>query len=137
MNTARIYTITPNAKKENEVGTAIIRTGRNLLKDFYKILNCDYVNRVVVNIGNKKYDIWFDEDAKIKATPAAILWLGPLNENGDYLCNSIIITNHLTDEKPLFSLNILDLNVLDKWVHESREKLLKAYRHGIMKNRYA
>ena len=44
MNTARIYTITPNARKEYEVGTAIIRTGRNLLKDFYKILNCDYVN---------------------------------------------------------------------------------------------
>lgn len=137
MNTARIYTITPNAKKEYEVGTAIIRTGRNILKEFYKILDCDYVNRVVVDINDKKYDIWFDEDAKIKSNPAAILWLGPLNETGDYICNSVIITNHLTDEKPLFSLNILDLKILNKWVHESREKLLKAYNHRIMKSRFA
>lgn len=70
MNTARIYTITPNAKKEYEAGTAIVRTGRNILKEFYKILGCDYVNRVVVDINNKKYDIWFDEDAKIKSNPA-------------------------------------------------------------------
>ena len=47
----------------------------NVLKDLYKILNCDLVTCVEIEVGGKFFDVWADDEALLKDKPVPNLYV--------------------------------------------------------------
>ena len=47
----------------------------NVLKDLYKILNCDLVTCVEIEVGGKFFDVWSDDEALLKDKPVPNLFV--------------------------------------------------------------
>ena len=47
----------------------------NVLKDLYKILNCDLVTCVEIEVGGKFFDVWADDEALLKDKPVPNLFI--------------------------------------------------------------
>ena len=47
----------------------------NVLKDLYKILNCDLVTCVEIEVGDKFFDVWADDEALLKDKPVPNLYV--------------------------------------------------------------
>ena len=47
----------------------------NVLKDLYKILNCDLVTCVEIEVGGKFFDVWADDEALLKDNPVPNLYV--------------------------------------------------------------
>ena len=47
----------------------------NVLKDLYKILNCDLVTCVEIEVGGKFFDVWADDEALLKDKPVPNLYI--------------------------------------------------------------
>lgn len=47
----------------------------NVLHDLYKILNCDLVTCVEIEVGGKFFDVWSDDEALLKDKPVPNLYI--------------------------------------------------------------
>ena len=47
----------------------------NVLHDLYKILNCDLVTCVEIEVGGKFFDVWADDEALLKDKPVPNLYV--------------------------------------------------------------
>ena len=47
----------------------------NVLHDLYKILNCDLVTCVEIEVGGKFFDVWADDEALLKDKPVPNLYI--------------------------------------------------------------
>ena len=47
----------------------------NVLNDLYKILNCDLVTCVEIEVGGKFFDVWADDEALLKDKPVPNLYV--------------------------------------------------------------
>ena len=47
----------------------------NVLKDLYKVLNCDLVTCVEIEVGGKFFDVWADDEALLKDKPVPNLYV--------------------------------------------------------------
>ena len=47
----------------------------NVLKDLYKVLNCDLVTCVEIKVGGKFFDVWADDEASLKDKPVPNLYI--------------------------------------------------------------
>ena len=47
----------------------------NVLKDLYKILNCDCVTCIQIEVNGKLFDVWSDDEALLKDKPAPNLYI--------------------------------------------------------------
>ena len=47
----------------------------NVLHDLYKILNCDLVTCVEIEVGGKFFDVWSDDEALLKDKPVPNLYV--------------------------------------------------------------
>ena len=47
----------------------------NVLKDLYKVLNCDLVTCVEIKVGGKFFDVWADDEALLKDKPVPNLYV--------------------------------------------------------------
>ena len=47
----------------------------NVLHDLYKILNCDLVTCVEIEVGGKLFDVWSDDEALLKDKPVPNLFV--------------------------------------------------------------
>ena len=47
----------------------------NVLKDLYKVLNCDLVTCVEIEVGGKFFDVWADDEALLKDKPVPNLFI--------------------------------------------------------------
>ena len=47
----------------------------NVLKDLYKVLNCDLVTCVEIEVGGKFFDVWADDEALLKDKPIPNLYI--------------------------------------------------------------
>ena len=47
----------------------------NVLKDLYKVLNCDLVTCVEIKVGGKFFDVWSDDEALLKDNPVPNLYV--------------------------------------------------------------
>lgn len=47
----------------------------NVLRDLYKILNCELVTCTEIEVSGKLFDVWSDDEALLKDTPVPNLYL--------------------------------------------------------------
>ena len=47
----------------------------NVLKDLYKILNCDLVTCTQIEVNGKLFDVWSDDESLLKDRPAPNLYI--------------------------------------------------------------
>ena len=47
----------------------------NVLKDLYRILNCELVTCTEIEVNGKLFDVWSDDEALLKASPAPNLYI--------------------------------------------------------------
>ena len=47
----------------------------NVLEDLYKVLNCDLVTCVEIEVGGKFFDVWADDEALLKDKPVPNLYV--------------------------------------------------------------
>ena len=47
----------------------------NVLKDLYRILNCNLVTCIEIEVGGQLFDVWSDDEALLKAKPVPNLYI--------------------------------------------------------------
>lgn len=83
-----------------EKGQAHVEEIESNLKSYYKALNCDLIDIIVIRINKKDYSIILDEEGKYKDNHIPnLIFINKNNEIIDYIANDFILCNtEVTDE---------------------------------------
>ena len=92
----------------------------NVLKDLYKILNCDLVTCTEIEVNGKLFDVWSDDEALLKPNPAPNLYI-----DDDLIIFGSIAFAKADDEGNLVGLCCEEIQLLRKFYLEQFAKLLK------------
>ena len=92
----------------------------NVLKDLYKILNCDLVTCIDIEVNGKFFDVYADDEALLKEKPVPNLYI----DNDLIICGSVAFAK-ADEEGKLVGLTHDDVQLLWKFALAQFPKLLK------------
>ena len=71
----RLFTLEYDAKTNSISPHVRYISPDNVLKDLYRILNCDLVTCTEIEVNGKFFDVWSDDEALLKDKPAPNLYI--------------------------------------------------------------
>ena len=92
----------------------------NVLKDLYKILNCDLVTCIDIEVNGKFFDVYADDEALLKEKPVPNLYI----DNDLIICGSVAFAK-ADEEGKLVGLTHDDVQLLWNFALTQFPKLLK------------
>lgn len=93
----KIQVLTLEVERERKVIVPHVRfiDSDNVLSEMYKIIGCDLVEIVQIEVGGKYFDVYCDEEFLLKAKPVPTLFL----DDEQVLCGNLIFTTCDTNGK--------------------------------------
>ena len=91
----------------------------NVLKDLYKVLNCELVTCTEIEVNGKFFDVWSDDEALLKASPAPNLYI-----DDDLIIFGSVAFAKADDEGNLAGLSRDDVHLLWNFAIVQFDKLL-------------
>lgn len=88
------------------------------LNDYYKILDCGYIETLNININNQEYVLIFDEIGKLKEHYINLMFIDKNYKQLDYVANHMIIQKYDYEKQEVISLSDKDIIHLSKWFEE-------------------
>ena len=104
-------------KKEISLKPALIDTS-DTLHEMYRILGCNTVDCVSIEINDKYYDIWCDDEALLQANPIPTLYV---DEDLMIFGNLLFATS--SEEGETRGLTALDMAILMSYIKKQDAKL--------------
>lgn len=95
----------------------------NVLKDLYRILNCELVTCTEIKVNGTLFDVWSDDEALLKPNPVSNLYI-----DDDLIIFGSIAFAKADDEGKLVGLYGAEIQLLWKFYLEQFAKLLKFIR---------
>ena len=92
----------------------------NVLKDLYRILNCELVTCTEIEVNGKLFDVWSDDEALLKDRPAPNLYI-----DDDLIIFGSVAFATADDEGNLAGLSSDDVHLLWHFAIVQFDKLLK------------
>ena len=71
----RVFTLEYNAATNSISPHVRYISPDNVLRDLYRILNCDMVTCTEIEVNDKFFDVWSDDEALLKDKPAPNLYI--------------------------------------------------------------
>lgn len=95
-----------------EKGQAHVEEIENNLKSYYKALNCDLIDILVIRINKKDYFIILDEEGKYKDNHIPnLIFINKNNEIIDYIANDFILCNIEETDEGLTEASLNDSDI--------------------------
>ena len=92
----------------------------NVLKDLYRILNCQLVTCTEIEVNGKLFDVWSDDEALLKDKPAPNLYI-----DGDLIIFGSVAFAKADEDGKLVGLSRDDVQLLWDFALVQFAKLLK------------
>ena len=92
----------------------------NVLKDLYKILNCQLVTCTEIEVNGKLFDVWSDDEALLKDKPAPNLYI-----DDDLIIFGSVAFAKTDEEGKLVGLEREEVHLLWNFAQVQFPKLLK------------
>ena len=116
----RVFTLEYDAKTNSISPHVRYISPANVLKDLYKIINCDCVTCTQIEVNGKLFDVWSDDDALLKDKPAPNLYI-----DDDLIIFGSVAFAKTDDDGNLAGLSRDDVHLLWDFAIVQFAKLLK------------
>ncbi len=114
----------------NKKTMALLKNGQlkfiiinDTLEEYYKVLECDLIETLNINIKYQNYTLIFDESGKLKENYINLGFINKQCKLIDYIAGHIIIQKYDYEKQEVINLNEDDINHL-KQLYENCTKLL-------------
>ena len=97
----------------------------NVLKDLYKILNCDLVTCTQIEVNGRLFDVWSDDEALLKEKPAPNLYI-----DDDLIIFGSVAFAKSDEEGKLVGLEREEVHLLWDFAQLQFPKLLKFFKRS-------
>ena len=116
----RVFTLEYNAATNSISPHVRYISPDNVLKDLYRILNCDLVTCTEIEVNGKFFDVWSDDEALLKDKPAPNLYI-----DDDLIIFGSVAFAKTDDDGNLAGLSRDDVHLLWDFAIVQFAKLLK------------
>ena len=103
----RIFTLECDAKTNSIIPHVRYISPDNVLKDLYRVLNCDLVTCTEIAVNGKLFDVYSDDEALLKANPVPNLYI-----EDDLIIFGSVAFAKADEEGKLVGLNHAEVNRL-------------------------
>lgn len=116
----RVFTLEYDAKTNSVSPHVRYISPDNVLKDLYRILNCDLVTCTEIEVNGKFFDVWSDDEALLKDRPVPNLYI-----DDDLIIFGSVAFAKTDDDGNLAGLSRDDVHLLWDFAIVQFAKLLK------------
>ena len=116
----RIFTLECDAKTNSITPHVRYISPDNVLKDLYRVLNCDLVTCTEIVVNGKLFDVYSDDEALLKANPVPNLYI-----EDDLIIFGSVAFAKADEEGKLVELNHTEVELLWDFALRQFPKLLK------------
>ena len=116
----RVFTLEYDAKTNSISPHVRYISPDNVLKDLYRILNCELVTCTEIEVNGKFFDVWSDDEALLKDKPAPNLYI-----DDDLIIFGSVAFAKADDDGNLVGLSRNDVHLLWDFAIVQFDKLLK------------
>ena len=115
----RLFTLEVNSASNSITPHVRYISPDNVLHDLYKILNCEIVTCTEIQVNDKLFDVWSDDEALLKNNPSPNLYI-----DNDLIIFGSVAFAKADDDGKLVGLSQNDIHLLWDFALKQFPKLL-------------
>ena len=119
ISSLRLFTLEVNTKTTSITPHVRYISPDNILKDLYKILNCEIVTCTGIEVNGNLFDVWSDDEALLKNNPVTNLYI-----DDDLIIFGSLAFAKADDDGKLVGLSHHDIHLLWDFALNQFPKLL-------------